>query len=81
MILKMYLIGYNYSEAVNSESSIRNDIQDVLNYSDIITVKQLIQKVLLDMIFKMYLIGYNYSEAVNSESSIRHDIQDVLNWI
>ena len=44
-------------------------------------MKQLIQKVLLDMIFKMYLIGYNYSEAVNSESSIRHDIQDVLNWI
>ena len=38
-------------------------------------MKQLIQKVLLDMIFKMYLIGYNYSEAVNS---IRHDIQDVL---
>ena len=34
-------------------------------------MKQLIQKVLLDMIFKMYLIGYNYSEAVNSESSIR----------
>ena len=30
-------------------------------------MKQLIQKVLLDMIFKMYLIGYNYSEAVNSE--------------
>ena len=44
-------------------------------------MKQLIQKVLLDMIFKMYLIGYNYSEAVNSESSIRYSctIQDVLN--
>ena len=44
-------------------------------------MKQLIQKVILDMILKMYLIGYNYTEAVNSESSIRNDIQDVLNWI
>ena len=44
-------------------------------------MKQLIKKVLSDMIFKMYLIGYNYSEAVNSESSIRNDIQDVLKWI
>ena len=48
---------------------------------DIITVKQLIQKVLSDMICKMYLIGYNYSEAVNSESSVRYDIQNVLNWM
>ena len=31
MIFKMYLIGYKYSEAVNPESSIRHDIQDVLN--------------------------------------------------
>ena len=41
-------------------------------------MKQLIQKVQLDMIFKMYLLGYNYSEAVSSECSLRHDIQDVL---
>ena len=32
MIFKMYFIRYNYSEAVNSESSIRHDIQDVLNW-------------------------------------------------
>ena len=44
-------------------------------------MKQLIQKVILDMILKMYLIRYNYSEEVNPESSIRHDIEDVLNWI